>query len=110
MYILFYAQIYSHRYFFTYHKGYSVYADGKIEQWGEFDCGSNQSNYRNSQNYMIVFSAIPTLQLTTGRKDDSTSYDASMQNFTNNNTTQFKFLIFSSNGATRYLYWYAIGY
>ena len=96
--------------YFSSNKGYSVYADGKIEQWGEFDCGSNQSNYRNSQNYMIVFSAIPTLQLTTGRKDDSTSYDASMQNFTNNNTSQFKFLIFSSNGATRYLNWYATGY
>ena len=58
---------------------------------------------------MIVFSTTPTLQLTTGRKDDSTTYDASMQNFTNNNTSQFKFLIFSSNGATRYLNWYATG-
>ena len=83
--------------------------NGKIEQWGEFDCGSNQNNYRNSQNYMIVFTATPTLQLTTGRKDDSTTRDASMQNFTNNNTSQFKFLIYSENGSTRYLNWYATG-
>ncbi len=39
MYILFYAQIYSHKYFFTYYKGYSVYADGLIEQWGKVSIG-----------------------------------------------------------------------
>ena len=54
MYILFYAQIYSHRYFFTYHKGYSVYADGLIEQWGGIT-----TNGVNTFSFLIQYNIIP---------------------------------------------------
>lgn len=99
MYILFYAQIYSHRYFFTYHKGYSVYADGKIEQWG-----NTTPNGVMTINFSVPFSQMPSISVCGNHNANYSVYWACLGY--DLNTSSFKVNL----STPAKMSWYAIGY
>ncbi len=99
MYILFYAQIYSHKYFFTYYKGYSVYADGFIEQWGKDSAApiNLYIEYTNASSF-IVDSGIGM------NKNASIAMSECYYIYSNSKLSKY------NNSENYSIYWRTIGY